>query len=388
VVVAAATFLTFALAAVAAQVAGARALPRATVHVAMFVPASGYFTAQNALVANGAQVAAVEIDQAGGVGRSVKIVFSRIPLSPDANPAAAIQAAKGHGASVVILPCDVNAQPSLAAAASKAGLLTLSPCDPDPVSDRYPMEWPIGMAGNVEVGEIVFYASQENATTAYLLTSSGSSYVTELSQYFREAAKEDHVDIVGEGTVSLGAPNIAPIAASIEKLQPRAIFTPIFSPYLQKIIAALRNRGIIIPVYTTDGTDANLNLARYGAALQNDIIIGAFGFARPSSSQFFTDYHDTFGRSAANSSFPSLGYETIQALSTAIVKAHSAQSAAINSAFSKGFVLPGVTLADITFAGHGNHIPVTAAGVVRIIRGQRMALFASYPVGVISIPNP
>jgi ABC-type branched-subunit amino acid transport system substrate-binding protein len=250
------------------------------------------------------------------------------------------------------------------------------------------MEWPIGMAGNVEVGEIVFYASQENALTAYLLTSTGSSYVTELSRYFREAAAANHVDIVGESTVSLGAPDIAAVAASIKKLQPRAIFTPIFSPYLEKIIAGLRAQGIVIPVYTTDGADANLDVARYGLALQNDIIIGAFGFARPSSQQFFTDYHDTFGHSASDSSFPSLGYETIQALSAAIVKAHSAQPPAINSAFSRGFVLPGVTLADITFPGHGNHIPVTAAGVVRIIRGQRMALFASYPVGVISIPNP
>ena len=249
------------------------------------------------------------------------------------------------------------------------------------------MVWPIGMAGNVEVGQIVDYAWRENATLVYLLTAPGPGYVTQLTKYFTEAAALDHVTIVGQSTVPLTGVDLNALAAAIRKAQPRAVFTPIFSPYVEPILAGLRERGIVIPFYATDGADAGLKPASFGTALDNDMIFTSFGFPRPSSRQFFIDYRATFQKSASGG-FPLLGFETIGVLDSAVLAANAITPDAINAAFAKGFTHTGVALADITYPGRGVRLPVTAAGVTRIIGGVSTPMFASYPVGVVPIPSP
>jgi branched-chain amino acid transport system substrate-binding protein len=389
-ILACAAFVALLAPALSARPTG-RAGPRSgeTLRIAVFVPSRGDFSAHNQLIANGAKIAVSELSGVAAPSQGMKLDLMQRSYAPGADPSALVRAVKAAGVSAVILPCDVDDQPRFAQAAAGAKLLMLTPCDPDPSVDaRYAMEWPVGMAGNVEVGQIVGYAYRENGFYAYLLTSNGPSYVTELANYFRSAAKADHVKIVGQSAVSLAAPDIAGVAAAIKRSDARAIFTPIFSPYLEPIIAGLRARGVRIPVYGTDGVDADLNVARYTHALDNDMIFASFGFARPASRQFFTDYHLTFHHSAADSSFPELGYETIRVLVLAASKADSTDPSAIDATFARGFTDTGVALADITYPGHGQQVPVTAAGVVRIINGIRVAMFASYPVGVVPIPKP
>src|SRR5262249_26420444 len=158
------------------------------------VPAGGDFAAHNALLANGAQIAAAESGDARGDVGPVRIELTRARFTADASPAAVMSALASRGIHVAVLPCDVDNAQALAAAGAKRKVLMLAPCNPSPGAlARVPMTWPTAMAGNAEVAQLVGYASQENATTAFVLGAKGSAYSAALDRYFREAARLDHV---------------------------------------------------------------------------------------------------------------------------------------------------------------------------------------------------
>jgi ABC-type branched-subunit amino acid transport system substrate-binding protein len=382
IALAAAAAAGLALAAVAGSDAGGRPL-----RVAILVPKGGPFAPHNVLIANGAQIAADESGNASGPVGNTKIVLEQVPLAVDASPVEVMNDLVSHGTDVVVLPCNVDSVPSLARAGARAGLLMLLPCDPDPKAiESIPRVWPTAMAGNAEAAQIVNYAHTENAINGYILSSRGSDYVASLDRYFLAAAKLSGVKILGRSDVALSGKNVATVAAAIKKAKPRAIFTALYSPYAESIIAGLRRHGVLNTVYGTDGMDADGHYSSYGGLL-DDVNIGSFGYPRPASSRFVDDYRAAFGHDPAGS-FPGLGYEAIRILEAAVAHAGSTRPAALDAAFAKGFSVTGVALADVTYPGKGARIPFTDAGLARIVRGRHVALFASNPADVIRIPAP
>jgi ABC-type branched-subunit amino acid transport system substrate-binding protein len=377
--------LAAALAASAASVSAPRAAPG--LRVAVLVPTAGAFSAQNVLLADGAQVAAQESGNARGEVGGTKVTIVREPFAPGGDPAATIRKAVAAGATVVVLPCDLDETEGLARAAAAAKLLMLSPCTPDAsLPSRYPMLWPTAMAGNDEVAQLVTYASQENATSAFLLDMPGSKYVDVLSRYFRAEAKLDHVRIVGEASVPLEGADVAALAREIARTKAHAVFTAIYAPYVYPLVAGLLKHGLVAGFYTTDGWDSGQSLTAYGRGLDG-VNYGVFGFPRATAQRFEQDYTARFA-AAPPGSLPGLGYEAIRVLEAAIAKAGSTSTAAIDGAFSSGFAVTGVALADVTYPGHGTRQPQTDAGVARVVDGRPYPLFASDPQGVIPVPPP
>jgi ABC-type branched-subunit amino acid transport system substrate-binding protein len=365
--------------------AGAAATP---LRVALLQPSGGFFAQQNALIASGAQIAADESGAANSPVGSVKISLVPTPLATDAAPKQVVASLHEKGINVAVLPCDVDSTAALARAGSDAGMLMLLPCDPDPkLPASTPMVWPTGMAGNEQVAQIVNYAQSLNGTTAFILSANGPAYISTMNGYFRAAAKLDGVKIVGEGTVGLNGKNLAEVAAAIKKAKPRVIYTALFAPYGQSIVAGLRSHGIVIPpFYATDGLDGDLQLGRYGAKLDN-LNVASYGFPRPTSAEFFRDYASAYGH-IPSGSFPGLGYETIHILDTAAGLAGSADAKAIDAAFSKGFKVTGVALEDVQYLGKGNRVPRTNSGLARIVRGSHVALFSSDATETARVPAP
>jgi ABC-type branched-subunit amino acid transport system substrate-binding protein len=378
---------TLAATAAGSTAAAATATVPGTLRAAILVPAGGDFAPHNALIANGAQIAATESGVSGGDVGPVRITLTRARFAADASPAAVMSTLASRGIRVVVLPCNVDATPALAAAGAKRKLLMLAPCDPSPKTlARVPMTWPTAMAGNAEVAQLVGYASQENATTAFVLGAKGSAYSTALGRYFREAAKLDHVRVAGSAAIDLPRYDVANLAARIRRSKARAIFTSVFSPHVEPLVAGLRAHGVDAAVYATDGMDAGLRLARYAAALDG-VNFASFGFSRPAGARFAKDYRGTFGQAPAGS-FPRLGYETIRILDRAAARAGSTDPARIDAAFARGFTVTGVALADVTYPGHGVREPLADAAVARAVRGAAYPLFASDPRGTVPVPAP
>jgi ABC-type branched-subunit amino acid transport system substrate-binding protein len=354
--------------------------------VAILVPTGGYFAVHNGLIANGAEIAAAESGSGPEVG-ALKVSLVRERLAPGADPRTVMTSLSRRGIGVVILPCNVDSTPALARAGARQKLLMLSPCNPSPKPAlSTPMLWPTGMAGNAEVAQIVNYARSNNATTAYLLTAREPSYVSTLAGYFREAAKLSGVKIVASSAVPLKGADVAALAKDIQRSKARAIFTPIFSPHLQPIVAGLRARGLIQPVYATDGLDAQQLLSRYAKPMEG-LFYGSFGFPRAESQRFFADYSARFRKQAVGS-FPGLGYETIRVLVAAAEQADSSTPSSIDAAFGNGFTVIGVALGDVRYRGRGSKLPFMNAGMARIVRGQPHPMFASDPAATLRIPAP
>jgi branched-chain amino acid transport system substrate-binding protein len=357
-----------------------------SLRVAVLVPANGYFAAHNKLIAEGAEIAAAESGKPGLVGPlKIDLVRLRIPTHPNAHRVVAALAKRGVG--VVVLPCDVDSAPALARAASARNLLVLSPCTPDPgVTLQIRHVWPTAMLGNEFAAVAVAYARNNNATTGYVLTSGATAYTRTMSRYFREAAKLDGMKILGVGTVSLAHPNVAGVVRALKKKQPRVILTPIFSPYLQPVLAKLRAKGLLQPVYATEGLDAEQLLSRYAKPL-DEVYYGTFGFPRSTSRTFRSDYESTFHKQLKGS-FPGLGYETIRILSAAAENADSSNPMAIESAFEHGFKVKGVALGDVVYHGKGNKNPSASVGLSRILYGDDVILSAMDPEHTVRIPAP
>ena len=355
--------------------------------VAILMPGSGYFQVQNQLLERGAQIAADEINAKGGIGGSVKIKLVAKTLAADANPRTVMSSLRAGSTKVVVLPCDVDSTASLAKAGSSLGLLMLLPCDPNPkLGTAYPTLWPVGMPGNQQIAQLVGFAGRNNTPTAYIVTAKGPAYLSELVKYYREAAKSLNIKIVGQSVVPLTGAKTAALARQLKRTHAIAVFTPIFSPFLQPIVAGLRANGFYLPVYASDGMDADLKLDRYGKQLEG-LIIGSFGFPGPAAKPFLKAYKQAY-KKPVEGSFPSLGFETIQVLETAALKARSSDPKEIDKAFESGFTVPVMALEDIVYPGKGVHQPVTSAGVARIIRSQHVALLASDPHGSIPVPPP
>jgi branched-chain amino acid transport system substrate-binding protein len=356
-----------------------------TLHVAMLVPASGDFSVHNTLLADGAQIAVNEIDAAGGIGGTVKLDLIKRPLEPDTSPEQVVASLADQKTDVLILPCDLDSVPGLAAAAAKRGMLMLAPCNPDP-SVAYPTLWPVGMAGNAQAAQLVAWARGVGAKNAYILTASGPGYLSNMTRYLKQALSLLHVPVVGESVVPLGKPLPASVVRQLKHLAPYAIVTPIYSPYLAPMVEQLRKGGVIQNIYATDGFDAQQQLEEYGQYLAN-VFFGAYGFAGPAARQFIRDYHLAY-HNAPSGSFPGLGFETVKVLQAAVLKAQSAEPAAIGQAFANGFTVPPIAIEAVTYTGHGAHLPSNEVGIARIVSGQRMPLNSTDPVGSLPIPKP
>jgi ABC-type branched-subunit amino acid transport system substrate-binding protein len=373
---------------------GARRTASQQLSVAIVIPRSGPFHVHNRLIANGATVAANQIN-ATGSGKSappVHLKLSVVGVQPRTSPRGIVRGLVRASTRVLILPCDVELQEPLARAAAKAGLLALSPCNPDPnLAQSISRDWPTGASGSAEVQQLVFYAYYlyKHPKSAFLLTAANSWYSREMTSELRAFAKRYKIKIVGAASVSTRGQGVARLAQRIHKANPTVLFAAVPSPAIESIVTQLRNRNVTSPFFVTDGMDAGINFKGYQNGPDNssieDVVFATFGFPRPSpeSARFSRDYAAAYGQQAPYS-FPGLGYETVRALEAAAQGAAALTPSGLNASFAKGFTVKGVALGDITYRGHGHRQPVTGVGIAQVIRDEYHPLFTSvsgHPIG-------
>jgi len=355
--------------------------------VAIVIPTSGPFGIHNRLIGNGATIAANEINaQRMAKGRvPIRLKLNVVTVKPTASPKRILRALRRASTRVLILPCNVELQESLAHAATKAGLLTLSPCNSDSKSAKnLPRYWPTGPTGAAEAAQLAFYAqSYAHAKTAFVLGAAGSWYARQMTSELRAAATRNKIRVVGQASVPAGSQGIAALARRIRKVDPAVVFAAVPSPAVESIITQLRNWKVGAAFYVTDGMDAAINFLQYRDGPYNssieDVVFATFGFPRPASGQFFRDYAEAYGKQPVGS-FPGLGYETVHVLETAAQRAGSLTPTGLNASFVKGFTVKGVALEDISYQGRGHRQPLTSVGLAQVIRDAYVPLFTS-PAG-------
>jgi ABC-type branched-subunit amino acid transport system substrate-binding protein len=384
---------TFAVWATAAAARSGRQAVGQSLRVAIVIPKSGEFSIHNRLLANGTAVAIDEINaQGASMGKApVHLKLKIVSVNPTASPKSIVRGLVRASTRVVILPCNVQLQESLAEAAAKAGLLTLSPCNPDPtVGKSLSRFWQTGPTGPAEVGQLVFYAKflyKQRAKTAFLLGAAHSWYSRQTLPELRAFAKRNKVKIVGQASVPVGSPDVAGLANRIRKANPGIVFASIPSPNIESIVAGLRRQQVKSAFFVTDGMDAAINFFRYRdgpvSSSIEEVIFATPGLPRPSSARFFSDYAEAYGKRPIGN-FPGLGFQTAHVLETAAQRAAALTPAGLDATFAKGFTVKGVALEDITYRGHGHRQPTTNVGLAEIVRDQYAPLFTSvsgHPTG-------
>jgi ABC-type branched-subunit amino acid transport system substrate-binding protein len=356
--------------------------------VAIVIPKTGPFSIHNRLIANGATVAARAINAQGAGKAPVRLKLKVLTVTAAASPKSILRSLARASARIVVLPCNVELQESLARAAGKAGLLTVSPCNADAhLAETVPRYWPTGTTGVAEAMQLAFYAeSYAHAKTAFVL-GDNSWYGRQMNPELRTFANREKIKIVGQASAPARYGGVEQLAKRLRKLRPAVVFATVPSPRVETIITQLRNWGVASAFYVTDGMDAAINFLKYRNGRDNssieDVLFATFGFPRPGSGPFYRDYTAVYGKKPVGS-FPGLGYETVQALEGAARRAAALTPKGLNASFAEGFTVRGVVLEDISYRGHGHRQPVTQVGLAQVIRDGYVALFTSeagHPTG-------
>jgi len=380
---------TVAFASSAAAGDAARRAADQHLRVAIVIPRSGPFSIHNRLIANGATVAVHQLNAQPAGKAPVRLKLKVLTVNPTSSPKRILRSLARASTRVLILPCNVALQESLARAAAKAGLLSLSPCNPDAsFAKTIPRYWPTGTTGAAEAMQLAFYAqSYAHAKTAFLLGAAHSSYSGQMGSALRTFAKREKIKIVGQASAPASYAGVQPLAIRIRKLNPAVVFATVPSPQIESIVTQLRNWGVASAFYVTDGMDAAINFLKYRNGPDNssieNVLFATFGFPRPGSGPFYRDYAAAYGKKPVGS-FPGLGYESVQALEAAARRAAALTPTGLDASFAKGFTVRGVVLEDISYRGHGHRQPVTQVGLAQVIRDGYVALFTSeagHPTG-------
>lgn len=367
----------------AGSAAVADALRHGQLNVVVDDPPSGAFGEQNHLIAQGAQVAAEELDAAGGLPGHVHVNLVQQTLD-GLSPSALQQRLAAQGSGVLILPCDTDSQLSLAAAGARYGTLMLAACNYEPAAaQHYPTYWPVGSAANEEVAELATYMSTAGFPRVFVVGATGTHYVEALTSDFKQAVQSKHIRVAGSASVGMNTQDFTSLAQEIKSAGPKltAVFTALPPPAVNRLAAALQAQGVGATLFGTSVMDGRFTLTNGSAGLEN-AVFASYGFPRENSAaqQFAGDYAKQFGK-APLGSFPGLGYETVRLLEEASKQARSANPSAIQQALARGLTLHGIALANRRYVAGSDHNPVSEVGVEKIAGRNFEPLLAGSPDG-------
>ena len=358
-----------------------RSLAGGSMTVVVDQPPPGLFSEQNASIAQGAEVAVGELNAAGGLAGHIRIKLVRQSL--DGLSAAAVQSRlRSEAAAVLVLPCDTNSQLSLAAGASRWGLLMLAPCNPDATAGgRYATYWPVGAAATDEATELTTFMRVAGYGSAFVVSAPGTRYVELLTSDFRSAAQASAIKLWGSASIATSTGDFSGLARAIQATRPRPalIFTALPPPLVNRLAAGLQAQGVEQTIFGTTAMDTPLTLSSGSKALEN-ATFASYGFPRESAAaaRFAAAYRALVGHEPVGG-FPGLGLETIRLLESAVRKAGSAEPSAIQRALAGGINLEGVGLAGRTYQPGGDHNPVGEVAVSKVSMGSFLPLLASIP---------
>ena len=206
------------------------------------------------------------------------------------DPATSVEVANeiiGEHDSAMILPCNTDFQVAMAAVAKAHNEFTLSPCNADPTAwHKFPIYWPVGVAGNAQMGQLASYAQSAGLKKIYVLDSVPFLYIHLMAKYFKKAAPMFGLHIVGSASIPFGATGFpSDFSAFVDKIKaakPQAVMTGLFTPYVDTLTKQLRSAGSKVPVLGSDGMDTGLDLTAGGTAVNGNAFT-TFGFPSPGS---------------------------------------------------------------------------------------------------------
>ena len=325
--------------------------------------------------ANGAKLAAKEINAAGGVlGRQIDLIVHDTQYKMDVTAQVAKQFVEQDHTVAVIGFTDTDSVLAAGPTIQAAGIPFItagatSPKIPTQVGDEMFLAC---FGDNVQAAVGAEYSFKTFGKTAYLLWDKGVEYTTLLGGYFKSRFTELGGTIVLEDQYDDKATDFSAQIAKIKALPQQPDFYYISAmPYnVGPVVKQFRDAGLTGPIIGGDGYDTPDLVSVAGSAAENvfftthalmDATNGTAGIKK-----FMAAYNTEYGHEPENA-FAALGYDTMYLLADAIKRAGSTDAAAIKQAIEATKDFPGIT-GKITFGN--SHIPQKGVTVIAIKDGK------------------
>jgi branched-chain amino acid transport system substrate-binding protein len=327
--------------------------------------------------ANGAKLAAKEINDAGGIlGRKLELVMYDGKTDAATIGNAATQLVESDKVKAMLGFSDTDMTLAAAPIAAKAGLPFVTSGATSPkLPDHVPTYLYLACFGdNVQAAAAAEYSYNDlNAKTAYLLIDKGMEYTLLLGKYFKERFTELGGQIVLEDTYQTGDKDFS---AQITKLKglgtmPDIVFISAGPDDVGVLVKQFRDAGVDKPIVGGDGYDTPLLVEIAGPGAENvyftthslmDAQLGTDAVKK-----FMAAYQAEYKNPPENA-FAALGYDTVKLIADAIKRAGSDDPKAILEALATTKDLPGVTGA-ITYQP-GSRIPQKGVTVILVKDGK------------------
>lgn len=325
--------------------------------------------------ANGAKLAAKEINAAGGVsGRQVDLIVHDSQYKMDVTAQIAKQFVEEDKVNSVIGFTDTDSVLAAGPTIQAAGLPFItagatSPKIPSQVGDKMFLAC---FGDNVQAAVGAEYGFKNFGKNAYLLWDKGVEYTTLLGGYFKARYTELGGTLVLEDQYDDKATDFSAQIAKIKALptQPDFYFISAMPYNVGPVVKQFRDAGLTGPIIGGDGYDTPDLVSVAGPAAENvffttHALMDAQG-GTDGIKKFMTAYNKEYGHDPENA-FAALGYDTMYLIADAIKRAGSTDPAAITKAIKETKNFPGIT-GSITFGD--SNVPQKGVTVIAIKDGK------------------
>jgi len=357
--------------------AATEAPPAQPVKIGVIYNLTGGMASLDVPSANGAKLAAKEINAAGGVlGRQLELVVYDGKTDAATIGNAATQLVESDKVIAMMGFSDTDMTLAAAPIAAKAGIVFVtsgatSPKLPEHVPDYLFMSC---FGDNVQAAAAAEYSFNDlKAKTAYLLIDKGMEYTLLLGKYFKERFVELGGQIALEDTYQTGDKDFS---AQITKLKalatmPDIIFISAGPDDVGVIVKQFRDAGMDKPIVGGDGYDTPLLVEIAGPGAENTYFTTHSlmdpDLGTDAVKKFITAYQAEYNTPPENA-FAGLGYDTVKLLADAIKRAGSDDPKAILEALKSTKDFPGIT-GSITFPP-GSRIPQKGVTMILVKDGK------------------
>jgi branched-chain amino acid transport system substrate-binding protein len=317
------------------------------IRVGVYGDLSGQTSSFGQSTKNGVQMAADEINKAGGInGRQIQLLIEDDQGQPA--QAATVATKLVNQDKVVALLGEVASSRSLAAApicqVNKVPMITPSSTNPA-VTATGDYIFRVCFIDSFQGAVMAkFAANTLKAKTAAVLGDVNSDYSKGMSQYFEEQFNKLGGKIIMRQSYTQTDPDFKGQLTSIRAANPDVIFVPGYYGQVGVIAKQAKELGINAPLLGGDGWDAPQLWELGGEALRGNYMANHYSIDDPSPAiqKFVADYKARYNNTAPDA-IAALAYDAMKILADAIKRAGTTENVKLRDAIAQTTNFPGVT---------------------------------------------
>ena len=337
---------------------------------------TGELSSLDVPAANGAKLAAKEINATGGVnGHPIELVMRDGKTDPATVANITTQLIESDKVVAIIGFTDSDSALAAGPICQRAGIpfITAGATSPKLPAQVGDMMFLAPFGDNVQAAVGAEFAAKKFGKSAYLLWDKGTEYTTLLADYFKKRFTELGGKIALEDTYQFGDKDYSAQIAKARALpsKPDFYYISAMPDDIGTTVKQFREAGITGPIVGGDGYDTPLLVDIAGKAADNvyfttHALMDATN-GSPAVKKFMAAYKAEYGHDVENA-FAALGYDTMRLIADAVGRAKSSDGKAIAAAIESTHGFPGVA-GELNYSAAA-HVPRKGVTMIAVQGGK------------------